>query len=69
MNRNRVGMALLIPFVTVLVILGYAGGLGVIFILLNESALGEWGVIVLGVLLVVGVPGVAALVQQRVERR
>jgi hypothetical protein len=53
----------------VLVIVGYAGGLGVVFILLNETALKEWGAVILGVALVVGVPTMAALAQRVVERR
>ena len=68
MNKNRMRMALLYPMMALLVIAGYAGGLGVIFMLLNETALGEWGVVALGVALVVGVPTMAALAQRVVER-
>jgi len=69
MNKNRMRMALLYPVMAALVIVGYAGGLGVIFMLLNETALDEWGVVALGVALVVGVPTMAALAQRVVERR
>jgi hypothetical protein len=69
MKKNRMGMALLFPLMAVLVIVGFAGGLGVIFMLLNETALEEWGVVGLGVALVVGVPTLAALAERMVERR
>jgi hypothetical protein len=60
--------ALLYPFLAVVVIVGYAGGLGTIFILLNETEAGEWAVIILGMALVVGVPAVAALGQRMIEK-
>ena len=66
--KERMGMAMLFPLLAVLTIVVYAGGLGVIFMVLNSTALEEWGVVILGVLLVVGVPTAAALLQQRVER-
>ena len=69
MPKNRMSMAFLFPVLAVLFIAGFAGGLGVIFILLNSTAVGEWGVIVLGMALVVGVPGVAALVHRMLQRR
>ena len=60
--------ALLFPFLAVLVIVIYAGGLGTIFILLNETEAGEWAVIALGLTLVVGVPIAAALGQRMIEK-
>ena len=60
---------MLFPLLAVLTIVGFAGGLGVVFMLLNESPLGEWGVIGLGLALVVGVPAVAAVAERIVERR
>ena len=69
MNKDLMKMALLFPFLAVLTIILYAGGLGVIFIVVNETAVGEWGVIVIGMALVVGVPTVAALLQRVAERR
>ena len=65
---DRMNMALLFPFLAVLTIVVYAGGLGVIFMLVNETALHEWGVMIIGVALVVGVPSVAALMQKKMER-
>jgi hypothetical protein len=66
--RERMTMSMLFPLLAVLTIAGFAGGLGVIFILLNETALHEWAVVILGVALVVGVPSAAALVERMVER-
>ena len=66
---NRLNMtALLFPFLAVVVIVAYAGGLGTVFILLNETEAGELGVIILGMALVVGVPVVAALGQRMIEK-
>ena len=68
MNKGRTSDALLFPLLAVLSIVGFAGGLGVVFMLINETAVGEWGVIALGLSLVVGVPTIAALAQRKVER-
>ena len=61
-------MALLFPLLAVLIIVGFAGGLGVVFLLLNEVVVEEWAVVILGVALVVGVPTGAALAERWVER-
>lgn len=66
--KERITMAGLFPLLAVLFIATFAGGLGVIFMVLESSAAEEWGVIGLGMTLVVGVPAAAALIQQRVER-
>ena len=68
MNKGRMSDALLFPLMAVLTIVGLAGGLGVIFILFNETAVGHWGVIAVGITLVAGVPAIAALAERRVER-
>lgn len=68
MNEKRIRSALLIPLLSALIIIGYAGGLGVVFILINENTVEEWGVVVMGSAIVVGVPAVAALAQRRAER-
>ena len=59
-------LALLIPALAVLTIVVFAGGIGVIFMVL-ESSFGEWGVIGLGVGLTVGVPSIAALLESRIK--
>ena len=68
MKRGGIGPAVLFPLLAVLTIVVFGGGLGIIFTVLNESALGEWGVIILGMALVVGVPGIAALLERTLER-
>ena len=66
--NERMLMAMLFPLLAVLVIAAYAGGLGVIFMVLNSTALEEWAVVILGLVLLIGVPTVAALLEQRVGR-
>ena len=68
MDRLNVS-AMLLPLLAVVTIVGYAGGLGIIFILLNETPAHEWAVIALGTTLVVGVPIAAALGQRLVEKQ
>ena len=69
MNDKRMTTALLIPLLAVLIIVGFAGGLGVTFMIINEVVWEEWGVVILGVALVVGVPAVAALAERMAERK
>jgi hypothetical protein len=59
---------MLFPLLAVIVIAGYAGGLGVVFILINETELEEVGVIILGMVILIAVPATAAIVQQIVEK-
>ena len=66
--KHRMLMSMLFPLMAVIIIVGYAGGLGVVFILLNETELEEVGVIILGMVILIAVPATAAVVQQIVER-
>ena len=66
--RERMTMAMLFPLLAVLTIAAFAGGLGVIFMVLNSTGLEAWAVVILGVIIVVGVPSTAALVERRLER-
>ena len=66
--KDRMTLAMLIPFLAVVVIATFAGGLGIIFMLLESTAIGEWGVVGLGAAIVVGVPAVAALLEQRTNQ-
>ena len=68
MHKNQMFMALLFPFLAVITIAVFAGGLGVIFMVLETTALEQWAVMILGVALVVAVPTVAALVQRAMEK-
>ena len=65
---QRVIDAILFPLLSLIIIAAYAGGLGVLFIIIEHSAFGLGGVIILGVAIVVGVPAAAALVQRQIER-
>ena len=64
---DNMKFAVLFPLLSVAVIAAFAGGLGVVFMLLNASELGEIGVIVLGSSIVVGVPVAAYLLERRVS--
>ena len=44
-----------------------AGGLGVIFMVLEASSLHVWGPIILGMILTVGVPTVAGILDSKVD--
>ena len=60
--------SMMFPLLAVLIIAIYAGGLGVIFMVLEATSLHTWGPVILGAALVVGVPAVAALLERRVEQ-
>ena len=66
--KDRMTLAMVIPLLAVLVIVIFAGGLGIIFMLLNSTGAGEWGVVALGTSLLVGVPTVAALLERRTNQ-
>ena len=66
--KHRMLMSMLFPLLAVIVIATYAGGLGVIFILIHETGLKQWGVVALGMVILIAVPTTAAIVQQLVEK-
>ncbi len=68
MEKSRFNLAMFIPLASVLIVMAFAGGLGISFILIHETAAKEWGVIALGTAITVLVPTSAYLIQQRVER-
>ena len=68
MKNKLDNMVVLFPVLSILTVVIVAGGLGAIFSVIYEMTHNEWGVIILGVALVVGVPAAAALVQQRMEQ-
>lgn len=67
MNDNF-KFAVLFPILAILCIAAYAGGLGVIFMVIDQSALEEIGVIVLGTALVILIPLVAYMLERNTER-
>ncbi len=66
--KHRMLMSMLFPLLAVIIIATYAGGLGVIFMLINETELEEVGVIILGLAILIAVPATAAVLQQIVEK-
>ncbi len=54
-------MAALLPIMAALFIVIWGGALGVIFIILYKTPLGEWGAVILGMALVIGIPAIAGL--------
>ena len=65
--KERMTMSLLFPLLAALIIAVYAGGLGVIFMVVYATPMGPMGVIVLGMVLLIGVPGAAAIAQRYLE--
>ena len=65
---NSLIMAIIFPLLSVIIIIGYAGGLGISFMLLEHYMHNEIGIIILGSSLVVGVPSIAALLQMKIEK-
>ena len=70
--KEPLRISILFPLLAVVIIIVFAGGLGVTFMFLESL---HWqvadvplGVVGLGMALVVGVPTVAAFLQMRVER-
>ncbi len=54
-------MAALLPIMAAIFIVLWGGALGVVFILLYKTPLHEWGPVILGMALVIGIPAVAGL--------
>jgi hypothetical protein len=67
--KSPMALAMLIPVLAVLTIVVFAGGLGIIFMLLESTEIGEWGVVILGTAIVVLVPTAAALLEQRTNQQ
>ena len=65
MQNMRVRMAVLFPLLAIMTIVIFGGGLGIIFIFLNDVVMKEWSVVILGMALVIGVPAVAAFLESR----
>ncbi len=65
---DRIPFPFLLPWIIVIFIIVVAGGLGVSFMILHSTALGEWAVIALGLFIVVGVPTTGAILAKRFGR-
>jgi len=66
--NNSLLMAIIFPLLSVIIIIIFAGGLGISFMLLEHYMHNEIGIIILGASLVVGVPSFAALLQIKIEK-
>ena len=62
---SGVRLAMLLPVLGILFVVVWAGGLGVIFIVLNETGAGEYGAIGIGLGVVVFVPAIAGLLAKQ----
>ena len=58
---RRLPLPFILPLLAGLFIVIWGGGLGVSFILLDKTGLEEWGSIIVGMALVIGVPIVGGL--------
>ena len=65
MERDRFKMAVLFPLLAAVIIICFAGGLGITFMVLNEQVVEEWAVVAVGMSLVIGVPTVASLLERK----
>ena len=61
---QKMMLSMLIPALSIILVILVAGGLGIIFTVLEVTMHNEWGVVILGMALVVGVPGVAYLLER-----
>ena len=66
--KERMIDAVMFPILAILTIVVFAGGLGVIFMVIESTAVGVWGVVVVGTAIVIGVPSGAALLQKMSEK-
>ena len=64
---DNMKFAILFPILAVITIASFAGGLGIVFMVINASELEEVGVIILGSAIVVLVPVVAYILERRVS--
>ena len=70
--KEPLAISVLIPLLAVIVLLVYAVGLGIVFLYLDglhwEKWDVPWGVVGLGMILTVGVPSIAAILQSRLNK-
>ncbi|MCH8062754.1 MAG: hypothetical protein IH861_09640 [Chloroflexi bacterium] len=65
---QRMLFAMIFPILAVLTIAIFAGGLGVIFMVINSTPIHETGVIILGLCILVFVPLGAYFIQRAIEK-
>ncbi len=59
---NRVPLPFLLPIMALLIVVLWGGGLGALFIFVGKAGAEQWGAVIIGMGVVVGVPTVAALI-------
>ncbi len=57
----RPPLPFILPLVAILFVVVWGGGLGASFIFLGKTGIEQWGAVIIGMALVLGVPTVAAL--------
>ena len=62
MKIKRPQFQVLMPIIAAVGIASWAFGLGEIFLYLHHTELGEWGAVIVGMILIFAIPGVVALV-------
>jgi len=67
MRIFRIPLIFLLPIASIALVVLWGGGIGGVFIALNETALGEWGAVIVGAALVVLVPAIAFLAVRMLE--
>ncbi len=65
---QKMTIPMLFPLLAIITIIVIAGGLGIIFTVLEISMGNEVGVIILGTAITVLVPVIAFLIQRRIEK-
>ncbi len=65
---QKMMIPVLFPLLAIITIIVIAGGLGIIFIVVEISMGNEVGVIILGTAITVLVPVIAFLIQRRIEK-
>ena len=65
MDNNRLRNSFLFPFLGILTIVIFCGVLGGIFLFINEKIIDQWGVVILGTIILVIVPTLAALTERK----
>ena len=69
MKGRSLMLPLLLPLLSIIGVVSWAVGLGVLFIVLNETSLGVNGAIIGGLVLIIVVPVIAWLVLSVTDKR
>ena len=67
MRIFRIPLVFFLPIASIVLVVLWGGGIGGLFIALNETGLGEWGAVIVGIALVLLVPAIAFLAIRMVK--